>query len=162
MKGAPNERILEVVIYKAFCLDVVQGHIKGIPNERILEVVIYKAFCLDVAQGHMKGAPNERILEVVIYKAFCLEVAQGHMKGALNERILEVDIIKQVEMKEKIRKEYLRITRKLLETKLHRKNFLKVINTWAVHLVRYLRQFSKWIKNEALQMDQRTSKFDIA
>ena len=33
---------------------------------RILEVVIYKAFCLDVEQGHMKGAPNERILEVVI------------------------------------------------------------------------------------------------
>ena len=32
--------------------------------------------------------------------------------------ILEADIIKQVEMKEKIKKEYLRRTRKLFETKL--------------------------------------------
>ena len=24
-------------------------------------VVIYKAFCLDVEQGHMKGAPNETL-----------------------------------------------------------------------------------------------------
>ena len=32
--------------------------------------------------------------------------------------ILEADTIKQVEMKEKIKKEYLRRTRKLLETKL--------------------------------------------
>ena len=31
--------------------------------------------------------------------------------------ILEADTIKQVEMKEKIKKEYLRRTRKLLETK---------------------------------------------
>ena len=33
--------------------------------------------------------------------------------------ILEADIIKQVEMKDKIHKEYLRRTRKLLETKTH-------------------------------------------
>ena len=26
---------------------------------RVIPKVIYKAFCLDVAQGHMKGAPNE-------------------------------------------------------------------------------------------------------
>ena len=26
---------------------------------RCMYVVIYKAFCLDVAQGHMNGAPNE-------------------------------------------------------------------------------------------------------
>ena len=39
-------------------------------------------------------------------------------------RILEADTIKQVEMKEKIKKEYLRI-RKLLETKLYNRNFIK-------------------------------------
>ena len=26
---------------------------------------IYKAFCLDVAQGHMKGAPNETSIEIM-------------------------------------------------------------------------------------------------
>ena len=49
--------------------------------------------------------------------------------------ILEADTIKQVEMKDKIQKEYLRRTRKLLETKLSCRNLIKGINTWAVPLV---------------------------
>ena len=40
-------------------------------------------------------------------------------------RILEADTIKHVEMKEKIKKEYLRWTRKLLEIKLYFRNFIK-------------------------------------
>ena len=51
--------------------------------------------------------------------------------------ILEADAIKQVEMNDKIQKEYLRRTRKLLKTKLSSRNFIKAINTWAVPLVRY-------------------------
>ena len=51
--------------------------------------------------------------------------------------ILEADTIKRVEMKDKIRKEYIRRTRKLLETKLSGRNLIKGINTWDVHLVRY-------------------------
>ena len=43
--------------------------------------------------------------------------------------ILEADTIKQVEMKEKIQKEYPRRTRKLLETKLSCWNLIKGINT---------------------------------
>ena len=46
--------------------------------------------------------------------------------------ILEADTIKQVEMKGKIRKEYLSRTRKLLETKLSSRNLIKGIYTWAV------------------------------
>ena len=46
--------------------------------------------------------------------------------------IMEAGIIKQVEMKNKIQKEYLRRTRKLLETKLSSRNLIKGINTWAV------------------------------
>ena len=42
---------------------------------------------------------------------------------------LEVDTIKQVQMKDKIQKEYLRRTRKLLETKLSSRNLIKGINT---------------------------------
>ena len=49
--------------------------------------------------------------------------------------ILEADTIKQMEMKEKIKKEYLR--RALLETKLYSRNLIKGIYTWAVLLVRY-------------------------
>ena len=72
--------------------------------------------------------------------------------------ILEADTIKQVEMKDKIRKEYLRRTRKVLITKLSNRNLMKGINTWAVPLVRYSGPFLKWTKDELKQMDQRTRK----
>ena len=48
--------------------------------------------------------------------------------------ILEADTIKQLEMKEKFKKEYLRRTRKLLETKLYNRSLIKGINTLAVPL----------------------------
>ncbi len=43
--------------------------------------------------------------------------------------ILEADAIKQVEMNDKIQKEYLSRTRKLLEIKLFSRNLIKGINT---------------------------------
>ena len=61
-------------------------------------------------------------------------------------------------MKDMIRKEYLRRTRKLLETKLSGRNLIKGINTWAVPLVRYSGPFLKWTRDELKQMDQRTRK----
>ena len=72
--------------------------------------------------------------------------------------ILEADTIKQVEMKNKILKEYLRRTRKLLETKLSSRNLIKGIITWAVLLVRYSGPFLKWTREELRQMDLRTRK----
>ena len=72
--------------------------------------------------------------------------------------ILEADTIKQVEMKDKIRKEYLRRTRKLLETKLSSRNLIKVINTRAVPLIRYSGPFLKRTRDDFRQMDQRTRK----
>ena len=70
--------------------------------------------------------------------------------------ILEVDTIKQVEMKDKIQKEYLRRTRKLLETKLSGRNLIKGTKTSAVPLVRYFGPFLKWTRDVLKQMDQRT------
>ena len=51
-------------------------------------------------------------------------------------------------MKDKIQKEYLRRTRKLLETKLSSRNLIKGINTWTVPLVRYSGLFLKWTRDE--------------
>ena len=51
--------------------------------------------------------------------------------------ILEAGTIKQEKMKVKIKKEYFRRTRKLLETKIYSRNLIKGINTWTVPLVRY-------------------------
>ena len=44
--------------------------------------------------------------------------------------ILEADTINQVQMKSKIQKEYLKWTRKVLETKLSGRSLTKGINTW--------------------------------
>ena len=71
--------------------------------------------------------------------------------------IFETDTIKQVEMKDKIQKEYLMRTRKLLETKLTRRNLIKGINTWDLPLVRYSRPFLKWTRDELKQMDKKTN-----
>ena len=73
-------------------------------------------------------------------------------------RILEADIIKEVEMNEKIKKEYLRRARKLLETKLCSRNLIKEINTWVVALVRYSEPFLKCTRKQLKQMDQITRK----
>ena len=67
--------------------------------------------------------------------------------------ILETDTIKQVERKSKIKKEYLRRTRKFLETKLNSRNLIKGINTWSVFLVRYPwngleKNLNKWIREQ--------------
>ena len=72
--------------------------------------------------------------------------------------VLEAETIKQVEMKDKIKKEYLRRTRKLRETKLSSRNLIKGMNTWAVPLVRYSGPFLKRTREELKQMDQRTRK----
>ena len=72
--------------------------------------------------------------------------------------VLEADSIKQVAMKNKIKKEYLKRTRKLLETKLTGRNLIIGRNTWAVSLVRYSRPFLEWTRDELKQMNQRTRK----
>ena len=72
--------------------------------------------------------------------------------------ILEADTIKQVEMKEKIQKEYLKRTRKLLKTKLSCRNLTKGINTWAVPNIRYSGPFLKRTREELKQMNEKTRK----
>ena len=62
--------------------------------------------------------------------------------------ILEADTIKQVQMKDTIRKEYLRRTRKLLEIKLSSRNLTQRINTWGVPVVRYSEPFLKWTRDK--------------
>ena len=72
--------------------------------------------------------------------------------------ILEADPIKKVEIKEKLKKRYLRRTRKPSETKLYSRNLVKGINNWAILLVRYSGPFLKRTKEELQQINQRTRK----
>ena len=54
----------------------------------------------------------------------------------------------------KIKKEYLRRTKKLFETKLNIRNLIKGINTGAVLLIRYSGPFLKWTWEDLKQMNQ--------
>ena len=135
-------------------------------NEKELETLIYtvRKYSQDIG------------MEFGIEKCAMLGRKNGHMTDGMelpnqdkirtpgeNETykylgILEADTIKQVETKDKIQKEYLRRTRKLLETKASSRNHIKGIDTLAVPLVRYSRPFLKWTRDEFKQMDQRTRK----
>ena len=66
--------------------------------------------------------------------------------------ILEADTIKQVKMKEKIKKSISE------DTKIYRRYLVKGINTWTVPLIRYSGSFLKWTREELKQMKQRTRK----
>ena len=113
-------------------------------------------------------AKNERELETLIHEKWQttydgLELPNHDKIRTLGENetykylgILEADTIKQVLMKDTIRKEYFRRRRQLLETKLSSRTLIKGINTCVVLLVRYSGPFLKWTRDELKQTDQRT------
>ena len=70
--------------------------------------------------------------------------------------ILQADQIRYTQMKKKIKTEYLRRVRKVLETKLNGDNIIKGINTWAVSLLRYSAAFIDWNCTELTQQYRRT------
>ena len=72
--------------------------------------------------------------------------------------VLEADDIKHSDMKEVIRKEYLRRVKKVLKSKLNGGNTIKAINTWAVSLVRYAAGIVNWTKAELDEIDRKTRK----
>ena len=86
---------------------------------------------------HMPELPNQDKIRML-----------GENETYIYLGILETDAIKQVETKYQIQKVYLRRTRKLLETKLSIRNFIKGIKTWAVSLVRYSGPYQKWTRDE--------------
>ena len=69
--------------------------------------------------------------------------------------VLESDQVKQKEMKEKLRNEYKRRVRKVLQSKLNGRNMVQAINTWAVSSLRYSAPFIEWTREELRTMDRR-------
>ena len=62
------------------------------------------------------------------------------------------------EMKDKVKKEYYRRVRKVLELKLNSENVFKAINTWAVSVLRYSAAFLGWSRLQLEEIDRRTIK----
>ena len=72
--------------------------------------------------------------------------------------VIQVDGMKHHKMKVKVKTEYYRRVRKILETKLNGVNIITGITTWAVSLLRYSAAFLDWTGAELDQMDRRTRK----
>jgi len=72
--------------------------------------------------------------------------------------VLETNQIKHNEMKDKVKTEYLRWVRRVLQSKLNGGNTIGAVNTWAVSLVHYTAGIINWRKDEMEAMDRKTRK----
>ena len=135
-------------------------------NEKELETLIHAVRIYSQDIGMELGIEKYAMLVMKSGKRHMTDVMElpNHDKFRTLEKtnkylgILEPNTIEQVEMIDKTRKEYIRRTRKLLETNLSSRNLIKGINTWAVPLIRYSGPFLKWTRDELKQMDQRIRK----
>ena len=72
--------------------------------------------------------------------------------------ILEYDRVKEQEMKDKFRNEYVRKAKLILKSKLNGRNKTMSLNTWEFSILRYGAGILKSNKNELQEMDRKTRK----
>ena len=72
--------------------------------------------------------------------------------------ILEADDIKDTEMKEKIRSEYVWRVKKILKSHLNSRNVVTAINSRAVSIIRYSARIIGWAEKELKDLDRKTRK----
>ena len=72
--------------------------------------------------------------------------------------VLEGAGIMSKEMKDIVRKEYLRRVKKVAESKLYAGNLVGAVNSWAVSVVRYTAGILEWTASELKAMDVKTRK----
>ena len=68
----------------------------------------------------------------------------------------EADKVMVNEMKDKVKKDYYRRVRKMLETKLNSGDVFNAINTWEVSVVNYFAAFLEWSRLQLEEIDRRT------
>ena len=64
-------------------------------------------------------------------------------------------------MKDRLSKEYVRRVKKVIRSKLNGGNMVRVINSWAVSLLRYSGGVVRWTKVELINLDRKTRKLLI-
>ena len=72
--------------------------------------------------------------------------------------MLEADEVMDIEIKDKVKKEYYRRARKVLETKLNSDNVFNAINTWTVSVVWYSAAFLGYSRHKLEKIDKKIRK----
>ena len=103
------------------------------------------------------GLPKCRVLIMKwekVAKSEGISMPDGKMMKNIEEDeykylgILETDCVKHEEMKDQIKKEYIRKVRNILKSKLNGGNIILTLNSRAVSVVRYGGGIISWIKME--------------
>ena len=72
-----------------------------------------------------------------------------------------MDDFKDESVKDRLSKEYVRRVKKVIRSKLNGGNMVRVINSWAVSLLRYSGGVVRWTKVELMNLDRKTGKLLI-
>ena len=72
-----------------------------------------------------------------------------------------MDDFKDDSVKDRLSKEYVRRVKKVIRSKLNGGNMVRVINSWAVSLLRYSGGVVRWTKVEQMNLDRKTRKLLI-
>lgn len=72
-----------------------------------------------------------------------------------------MDDFKDESVKDRLSKEYVRRVKKVIRSKLNGGNMVRVINSWAVSLLRYSDGVVRWTKVELMNLDRKTRKLLI-
>ena len=70
--------------------------------------------------------------------------------------VMEADQVLGGQMKDRLRKEYKRRVKKILQSKLNGGNVITAINIWAVSMMRYTAPLVDWRKDELKEIDRGT------
>ena len=72
-----------------------------------------------------------------------------------------MDDFKDESVKDRLSKAYVRRVKKVIRSKLNGGNMVRVINSWAVSLLRYSGGVVRWTKVELMNLDRKTRKLLI-
>ena len=72
-----------------------------------------------------------------------------------------MDDFKDESVKDRLSKEYVGRVKKVIRSKLNGGNMVRVINSWAVSLLRYSGGVVRWTKVELMNLDRKTRKLLI-
>ena len=117
-----------------------------------MEFGVEKCAVLTMKNGNMANSDGIALLNKTAMKG----LKEGDSYKYLG--VIQTDGMKHHEMKEKVKTEYYRRVRKILETKLNGGNIITGINTWAISLLSYSAAFLDWTGTELEQVDRRTRK----